>query len=80
MGEGAPEFITFVFDVPQATMATFSDVSIFPIVQDSFEDGDLEGIEVLASVLINNLIQLINEGLRVHGDRMQKLRRDYILA
>ena len=66
--------------MPQATTAIFGNVSIFSIVQDSFEDGNLERIEVLASVLINNLIQLINEGLGVHGERMEKLRYNYILA
>ena len=48
-------------------MVIFCDFGVFLPLEDSFEDGDLEGVEVLAAVLVDDLIQLFDQQLRIHG-------------
>lgn len=62
-----PQFVAFVFDVAFAAMVVFGDVSIFLPLEDSLEDGDLEGVEVVAGVLMEGLVEAIEEGLGIHS-------------
>lgn len=51
-----PEFVTFVFNVAFAAMVVFGNFGVFFPLEDSLKDRDLEGVEVLASVLIDGLV------------------------
>lgn len=52
-GEVFPKAVGFVFEVAFGTLAGLGDVGVFVALEDSLEDGDLEGVEVVAGVVVN---------------------------
>jgi len=52
-GEEFPEAVGFVFDVAFGAVAGLGDVGVLVALEDSLEDGDLEGVEVVAGVVVD---------------------------